>query len=148
MLQITSKRGSVRRSIGPLRRLIFVGFGVLWSTAWPALALVIFRLIVIAANKILSSRPSFIMRRDLPLPRSFAGGPDADLGQNHCPLYLENWANLMLVETADRCKEISSSLEGRGMTSSLSDTATGLRNEKNASFTTLGKASKAFILLM
>ena len=35
-----SVRPSVRRSVGPLRLLIFGGFGVLWSTAWPVLALV------------------------------------------------------------------------------------------------------------
>ena len=32
---------SIRRSVGPLRLLISVGFGVLWSTAWPVLALVL-----------------------------------------------------------------------------------------------------------
>ena len=48
MRQSTSIRGSVRpsvrpsvgRSVGPLRLLISGGFGMLWSTAWPVLALV------------------------------------------------------------------------------------------------------------
>ena len=31
---------SVHRSVGPLRLLIFDGIKVLWSTAWPVLALV------------------------------------------------------------------------------------------------------------
>ena len=35
-----SNRPSVVRSVGPLRLLIFSGFGVLWSTAWPVMALV------------------------------------------------------------------------------------------------------------
>ena len=35
---------SVGWSVGPLRLLIFGGFGVIWSTAWPVLALVVYEL--------------------------------------------------------------------------------------------------------
>ena len=34
-----SVRSSVRPSVGPFRLLIFGGFDLLWSTAWPVLAL-------------------------------------------------------------------------------------------------------------
>ena len=46
---------SIGRSVGPLRLLIFGGFGVLRSTAWPVLTLVFLFMVYIADMAILMS---------------------------------------------------------------------------------------------